>query len=225
MASELVSVIVPVHNGASLLGRTLESVRSQTYPDLEVVVVDDGSTDHTAAIAERYGATVLSQANAGVASARNAGVARSSGRLLAFIDHDDLWAPTKIAKQLEALDNTEDCGFVTCHLRYFFDGEVPSWFRGPTDGTPVPGFVPSTWLVRRETFERVGGFDSTYTHGSDTDWVTRAAELGIAPTILVECLVDYRVHGGNASRDVAVFRKDLTGLLRARVRRSREAAK
>src|SRR5438132_615851 len=97
---DLVSVIIPLHNGAGTIDRTLRSVRNQTWRDLEIIVVDDGSTDAGPDIVARHQAEdprirMVRQANAGVAVARNAGVSRSHGATLAFIDADDLWHPEK----------------------------------------------------------------------------------------------------------------------------------
>jgi glycosyltransferase involved in cell wall biosynthesis len=220
---ETVSVIVPIYNGENFLAAALESALAQTHAPHEVIAVDDGSSDASAAVAARLeGVRVLRKENGGVATARNAGVAASSGNFLAFLDHDDLWAPRKLELQLQALQSGST-GFATCHLRYFFMGDIPRWFRGPTDGTAVAGFVPSTWLVRRDAFERVGPFDPSYVNGNDTDWLARAGELGIRPLVVPECLVDYRVHASNASADGRRFSHEITSVLRARVHRQRTA--
>ena len=105
---ELVSVIVPAYNAAATIGETLRSALAQTYPQLEVLVVDDGSTDATADIVRSFVARdprvrLLQQANAGVAAARNLAIAQSRGAYVAPLDADDLWHPQKIALQLEAL--------------------------------------------------------------------------------------------------------------------------
>src|SRR5215213_5558127 len=107
-AEPLVSVIVPAYNAASTLDDTLRSIRSQTHSNLDIIIVNDGSTDDTLAIAERHSGQddrirVVSQMNAGVAAARNLGVRLSRGELIAPIDADDLWARHKIAEQVGAL--------------------------------------------------------------------------------------------------------------------------
>ena len=98
----LVSVVIPTFNGARFLAQTIESVLAQTYPRLEVLVVDDGSTDETPAIAASYAPRVsyLHQANAGTAAARNTGITQASGAFIALLDHDDLWEPRKLERQL-----------------------------------------------------------------------------------------------------------------------------
>jgi glycosyltransferase involved in cell wall biosynthesis len=114
---ELVSVIIPAYNAQATLDDTLNSVRSQTHRNLEIVVVDDGSTDNTAIVAQRHSAVdarvrVIQQANAGVAAARNTGIAVTSGRFVAPIDADDLWAPFKIERQLQAAKYKDNVGLV-----------------------------------------------------------------------------------------------------------------
>ena len=105
---QLVSVVIPAYNAEDTLDETLFSVRAQTYGNLEIIVVDDGSTDTTTAVAERHAAAdprirVLCQPNTGVAAARNAGWQQARSAFIAFVDADDLWAPTKIERQLYAL--------------------------------------------------------------------------------------------------------------------------
>ena len=104
----LVSIVLPVHNGAATIDETLRSVRSQTYGGLEIIVVDDGSYDQTLEIVSSHAAVdrrirLVRQPQGGVAAARNSGIAQARGKLVAFIDADDLWAPEKIAKQIAAL--------------------------------------------------------------------------------------------------------------------------
>src|SRR6201996_9541224 len=104
----LVSVILPVYNGADYVGATIQSVLTQTYQNLEIIAVDDGSSDQTLEVLSQYAAgesrlRVVSQANAGVARARNRGIAEAKGDFIAPLDADDLWAPEKIARQLDQL--------------------------------------------------------------------------------------------------------------------------
>ena len=100
MTAPLVSCVIPVHNGASYLDATLATVFSQTYRPLEVIVVDDGSTDTSAEVARRYGVKLVQQAQGGQAAARNAGIQAASGDYLAFLDADDLWHPGKLTRQM-----------------------------------------------------------------------------------------------------------------------------
>ncbi|MGI8668594.1 MAG: glycosyltransferase family 2 protein, partial [Aridibacter sp.] len=106
MIHPLVSVIIPAYNAEQFISQTIESVLGQTLKDFEIVVVDDGSTDETAGIAESYGAPVrcIRKTNGGVSRARNTGIEHAVGKYIAFLDADDLWEPTKLEKQVALLD-------------------------------------------------------------------------------------------------------------------------
>jgi glycosyltransferase involved in cell wall biosynthesis len=169
----LVSVVVPAFNAANTISETLHSISRQTYSALEIVVVDDGSTDGTADIARRHGdprLRVVTKANGGVASARNAGIRSSAGEFVAFIDADDLWHPTKIAKQMRVLlAGGDDMALVYAPFRLIdADGRVLASPRK----YGVNGWVihrhfhsnlvgnGSALLVRRRVLEEFGGFDT-----------------------------------------------------------------
>jgi glycosyltransferase involved in cell wall biosynthesis len=197
----LVSVIIPIFNGEQFLGETLDSVLAQDYAPLEVLVVDDGSTDAGPDIARARGAEVFRHAGKGVAAARNAAVARSHGNVLTFLDQDDLWLPTKIRRQVEALSAWPDSVSYT-RCRYFLQegSAVPAWFRKPELlERDSDGFLPSCLAMMRHTFELVGAFAEDLTQASDLDWNARARQLGIECLVVPEMLVRQRVHGGNES--------------------------
>jgi glycosyltransferase involved in cell wall biosynthesis len=172
----LVSVIVPAFNAASTIAETLQSISRQTYTALEIVVVDDGSTDETADIARRHGQSdqrlrVVAKPNGGVASARNAGIRCSKGAFVAFIDADDLWHPTKIAKQLQVLlAGGTDMALVYAPFRLIdADGKVlASPHKYGVNGWVIHRHFysnlvgnGSALLVRRSVLEEFGGFDSS----------------------------------------------------------------
>lgn len=110
----LVSVVIPTHNRAGIIGRAIESALAQTYTDVQVIVADDGSSDNTRAVAEAYGSrvTYLHQLNAGVSAARNFGMRHARGEFIAFLDSDDSWSPWKIEAQISALMRHEKAGLV-----------------------------------------------------------------------------------------------------------------
>lgn len=221
--SDVVSVVMPVWNGEDVIAAAIERVLAQTYPSIELIVVNDGSTDGTARVVRQFpDVRLMEQPNAGPAAARNTGASRAQGVYLAFIDHDDFWLPQKVEHQVSLLQE-RSAGFATCHLRYVLEVDPPPrWFRGPTDGSPVPGYVPSCWLMTRDTWARVGPFAVEFGHGCDTDWLARARTIGIEPVVSPECLVDYRVHATNASADSRQFTHAMTSVLRAHVQRRRE---
>src|SRR5687768_9695612 len=123
----LVSVIVPVHQGERYLGEAVESVLAQTYAPIELIVVDDGSTDRSADIARGFGPVVryVYQVNAGQSAARNHGVRLARGPLLAFLDDDDSWSPGKLALQVAALASDPCLEAVFGHVRQFVSPDLP----------------------------------------------------------------------------------------------------
>lgn len=199
MSTPTVSVVVPVFNGARFLGDALDSVFAQRCPPSEVIVVDDGSTDGSGELARARGVCVLVQPNGGMAAARNAGVASSRGELIAFLDHDDVWLPGKLERQVAALREEPELGIVYAHAELAVEpgARLPRWLREYAD-RPMPGYLPSTLLVRRQVFDAVGGFDPAFAVGADSDWLLRAKDAGIGFRVLPDVLVRYRIHGGNS---------------------------
>jgi len=222
----LVSVIVPVFAGERFLGDALGTVLAQTYPRIETIVVDDGSPDRSAEIAAaREGVRVLREPHRGVAAARNAGLSAARGELIAFLDQDDLWHAHKLAAQVAALSARPQLAIVFTHMEItLLPGTPrPDWCESVWLTAPTPGFVPSTWMVRREAFERVGSFDTSYAIACDSDWLTRAKDEGLASEMLAQALVRWRVHGGNGTYDQTTMRRETLRMLRGTARRQREA--
>ena len=202
----LVSCIVPVHDGERYLGETLDSIAGQTYRPIEVVVVDDGSTDRSAAIAREHPAGVrcVSQAQAGHAAARNRGLAEASGRFVAFLDADDLWAPSKLARQIGAFDARPELGVVFTHLESFLSPGVDAGQCNASElGRVIPGYTSVCLLARRSVFDLVGRFDESLAHANDRDWLCRAAEAGVVMEMLADVLVRRRLHADNRSHRLA----------------------
>lgn len=227
MNQPLVTALLPVFNGARFIGEAIESVLGQTYARIEIIVIDDGSTDETATIAARYPAvTLLQTPNRGVSSARNTGLEHAKGELIAYLDADDLWLPEKVGRQVEAALADPSLGYVLCWLRYIaVEGEpVPETFNHSKLGTVDPGYAPSCWLVRRTALDRVGGFSSGLRYAQDMDWLARASDLGLQYRMLEEELVVKRVHRTNLSNSARAVWSEAAGVLRESVRRKREGA-
>ena len=226
-AAPLVSVIVPVLDGAAFLAEALASVAAQTYAPVETIVVDDGSRDASAGIAARApGVRLLRQANAGVAAARNRGVREAAGEVLAFLDQDDRFTPDKLAVQVAALLAEPDLGFCLAHQRLFLDGLAapPSWVRPEWLAGPIPGILPGTLVVRRAAFARIGSFVESEPIGSDSDWFMRARDLAVPSRMLDDVLLERRIHADNQSAKVRAGHLQLLRSVRRSLGRKRDAA-
>ncbi len=213
-----VSVVIPTYNSARYLAEAVDGAVNQTFKDIEILVIDDGSTDDTQDVVRRYGAAIrcISQENKGVAVARNHGIAESRGRYVAFLDADDVWRPEKLEKELRALEGHSE--FQACYTAIqVLDGRrQPFVVTRRNDGVPtleallrhgnVVG-TPSTVVCRRVLFSRVGAFDPGLSQCADWDmWVRLAAVTEFL--YLNEPLVTYRQHGSNMSRDPALLERD-----------------
>jgi glycosyltransferase involved in cell wall biosynthesis len=203
----LISCIVPVYNGERYLAETLDSILGQTHQPLEIVVVDDGSTDRTATIAAAFGARLQYcwQENAGEAAARNRGLSMAQAEFVAFLDADDLWHPEKLARQI--------AHFQDPHLDLCFTSFQNFWipelaaeeqrYRGSPLAQPQSAWSTSTVLARRAVFARFGNFvdDGSLPAGSESMiWFLRAQEQGAVVSILPEVLMYRRMHTANCSR-------------------------
>ena len=228
MPEPLVTVVVPVFAGERLLPTALDSALAQTYAHAEVIVVDDGSPDRSAELAARRpGVRVLRQPHRGVAAARNAGVEAGAGDLIAFLDQDDEWWPDKLARQVKLMTDRPEVGLAMTHVEMVLSPGTPrpDWLDPAWLLIPQPGFVPSTWMVRRAVFERIGPLDSRYAIASDSDWLTRARDAGVVSVMLRDVLVRWRIHGANGSYDQDTMRRELLRMLRGTARRRREAGR
>lgn len=208
----IVSVIIPTYNRADLIVESLESVLAQTYTNLEVIVVDDGSTDQTRSVLEPYAGKIkyIRQANLGVSAARNRGLQEASGEFVAFQDSDDLWLAGKLEWQVEFLlknlqyDLVCGNGVFLTDERLYIDGKRLDAFR--KEGLNLKtvylnGHVPPpTILVRKEAAVKVGGFDPRLSVVEDWDFLLRFL-LEFKGAFLDRVLFKCRIHSGNISAD------------------------
>jgi glycosyltransferase involved in cell wall biosynthesis len=198
----LVSVVIPVYNGARYLRAALESVFAQTYRSFEVIVVDDGSVDDSGKIAQSFPEVhYIRQENQGVAAARNNGIAVARGEFFAFLDQDDLWTPEKLRLQIGHLFSHPDLGYTLTHQQFFLEpgATLPAWFRKELLSSVHTGWVLGTLVVRRTVFDTVGNFSTGYSAANDSDWFFRAKAAGIPMAVVPELLLLKRIHGANDS--------------------------
>lgn len=196
-----VSVVIPARDAARTLGETLASIAAQSRPALELLVVDDGSRDATAAVAAAAGARVLRPAGSGVSAATNSGVAASRAPLIAFCDADDLWAAEKLERQTALLAAHPEAGMALCHFDCFACPSLDPAARArvAVPAEPRAGWLRSCLLLRREAFERVGPLTVGLQQGDMIDWFDRARGAGIEAVIAPEVLVHRRLHPGSMS--------------------------
>lgn len=200
-AQALVSVVIPAYNHGRYLGEAIASVLAQTCSPMEIIVVDDGSTDDTAAVARRFEPHIryVYQQHSGAAAARNHGVELATGEYLSFLDADDLWVADKLARQMAALVRTPGLDMISGHVQHFYSAELDETtrrqLRVAADVMPGPG--PSTMLITRRAFDRVGPFATTWQLAETIDWLNRAVEKGLSQGMLSAVVVMRRIHAGH----------------------------
>ena len=199
----LVTVVMPVWNGARFVAEAVDNVLSQNYPSLEIIVVDDGSTDDTADAVRKLPTDVryFRQENSGPAAARNRGIRDSSGDLIAFLDVDDLWSEDHLQLLVRELMERPELDLVRGHAQLMT--WVPARDTYVYTGNPEEAFpyYIGAGVYRKRVFDRVGLFDRTLRFGEDTDWYTRAQEKGARMERLDLVTLLVRRHGENMTED------------------------
>jgi hypothetical protein len=207
----LVSVIIPTYNRSKLLQLAVESVLAQTYPAIELIVVDDGSTDDTPAMLEQYAGRIvyIRQANRGGTAARNTGIRAARGEYLSFLDHDDMLMPAKIERQMEIMDARPEVGLVHCgYYRMDKDGNYIDKVNFLPEGDVRKEIVCGcfVWsgapLIRRECIEQVGVFDESVWSSDASMWL-RIAIAGYHFGCVQEPLGAYRILPDSSMADVS----------------------
>lgn len=209
-----VSVIIPAYNSERFIAEAIASVRAQTLPVDEIIVVDDGSSDATAKVAETLGAEVVRQTNQGVSAARNTGIRKAVNEWVAFLDQDDLWSRWKIEYQFQAISAGRDVDVVSCDMTWFRDEgaqcqppDPPAdedlavrYFDEIKVDLPTLGmaYYLSTLIVRRRLMESVGMFDERLRQNEDLECFLRLLAKGRL-AMVKKILVHRRIHKLNAS--------------------------
>ncbi len=206
----LVSIIMPVYNGEKYVTQALESLFKDVYRPIEVIAVDDGSSDNTAQIVLQYDdIQYIYQDHQGVASARNKGITASSGEIIAFLDCDDIWQPNRLTATVIFFRKHPEIGYVLGKQMMFVGPghDVPPWVKPEWLKDSQDASNTGVLVARRVTFDRVGLFNKDI-GGEDTEWLVRASEAGVPMARLPEVVLHRRIHGENLSLKMLRMRKN-----------------
>ncbi|MTJ11802.1 glycosyltransferase [Anabaena sp. UHCC 0187] len=196
-----ISVIIPVYNGEKYLAEAIENVKNQDYQPLEIIVIDDGSTDKTGEVAAEFKDNIryIYQENSGPSAARNRGIKMAKGDVIAFLDVDDLWSDDKLQLQTNYL--------VENPLIDIVQGLIQQMNLSQLTSAEKPTFEPvykpynyinlGSAIYRKSVFEKIGYFDETLNYAEDVDWFVRAWENGIPKLLIDQVMLFYRKHQKN----------------------------
>jgi glycosyltransferase involved in cell wall biosynthesis len=216
----LVTVIIPAFGAGKYLADAVRSVESQGVPDVEIVIVDDGSEDETLAVARRLeeeNATVrvFGQPHAGPGAARNLGLLLARGRYIAMLDADDLWPSGRLKAQLSFLEENPECDLLFGQIEEFVSSELPPAVARRLRSRPVAtGHLASAFLARRDAVARVGPFQLGTAAADWAEWYARAVEAGMRMDAVPQIVARRRLHGANQSLVHDTAQRQYIGLIR-----------
>lgn len=228
-----VSVITPLYNGEKYIEKAIDSILSQTYKNLESIVIDDGSTDNSGGLVkDKFGDKIRYsyQENKGAATAVNKGISLIQGDYIAFCDQDDLWLPEKLEKQVKFLEANQNVGLVYSDAFLAEDGRLTrkTWLQSrkvkPCSGGKEQcltflfskNFIPAplTVLMKRSVIDRAGLLNENFSATYDYEYWFRILEAGIQIAFLDECLAVWNSHAGQGSRRIRKMKLDQLKILR-----------
>jgi glycosyltransferase involved in cell wall biosynthesis len=202
---QTLSVIIPALNAAAYVASTIESVLAQNYPVLEIIVIDDGSTDDTLTVVRQFGAAirVIAAPHRGLAATRNHGISEARGELILHLDSDDLLTEGSIARRVVALGDANDV--VTGRLECFISPDVPDQLqkRFVIPERPQHGHLAGASIVRATVFRDFGNLDESFTMLTDLEWWVRARDRGARIRKIDDIVLRRRIHG----RNISILRK------------------
>lgn len=221
----LVSVIIPVYNAELYVAEAIESVLAQNYNSIEVITVDDGSTDDSEAVIKQFPSiSYYFQSNAGISAARNLGIERAQGNFLAFLDADDIWVEDKLNLQLTAFEENPTLDIVFGHVKQFYSPEIAQVQKNRLPVKEVmPGHIPSTMLIKRDSFFRVGLFETNWKMGEFASWYLRSLEQGLQNLLLPDVVAWRRIHKTNNGIKQHASINDYVHIIKASLDRRRNA--
>jgi glycosyltransferase involved in cell wall biosynthesis len=218
---ELTSIIIPCRNGAGYLPEAVAGIRRQNMP-VEIIVVDDGSTDATAAVAKKLGCIVSSIPHSGLSAARNEGLKLARGDCILFHDHDDVLRDGALARLHAELPGDEKVRIVMAMARDFISPELAEADKKLLAPRPEPyyGLLSGAVLIRRDVFEKIEAFTEDLATGQTMDFLLRAEQAGVRVRRIDFLAVDRRLHNNNMGRSMQQQEnRDYAGILRMKLRR------
>ncbi|UCD29376.1 MAG: glycosyltransferase family 2 protein [Planctomycetota bacterium] len=221
----LVSVIMPVYNGADFLAEAIHNIQQQGYRPIEIIIVDDGSVDETATIVAQFKEDIryVYQSNQGPAAARNTGINLATGEYIAFLDVDDLWAQNRLSTQIDFLTTHPGVDIVQGliqDLQLVRTAHNTLTFAAVSE--PYYSVNIGSAIYRRQVYDKVGLFDETLRYNEDTDWFIRAWDNNVTKTQLDEVALLYRKHDGNMTNENNSKRSGFVWLLKKRLDQQRK---
>lgn len=206
-----VGVVMPVRNGADTLAAAILSVSGQNPAPADIIVIDGGSEDGSAALAASFpGVRVIAQAGRGLAAARNQGLRVVAGEVVAFCDADDRWTAGALAVRLNHLAAKPACEAVIGHAEnVLFDGGAATPQQVSRLGHVAPGYTPGALMARRAAFEAVGPFDEELAIGADSNWFVRLTQSAVRLDVLRALVLHKGTRASSLSADVTTYRREL----------------
>ena len=223
--NNLISVIVPVYNCERYLPQAIETILDQTYEPIEIIVINDGSTDRSEEIAKRFLPRIryYSHPNKGPGATRNKGAKLANGQFLAFLDSDDLWLPNKLERQMGLFSDHPDLDMVFGYVKQFHSPELAAELKNKTTFASeiMKGFLVGTLLINRKSFFRTGLFETNWKVGEFIDWYLKAMERGLKSHMLPEIVMKRRIHADNMGIRERKHQTDYIRILKASLDRHR----
>jgi cellulose synthase/poly-beta-1,6-N-acetylglucosamine synthase-like glycosyltransferase len=224
MNNTIVSVITVVKNGGRYLAEAIKSILSQTYKSYEIIVIDGQSTDNTEKIAKSFPQVrYIRQSSQGLANARNTGIEAAEGELIAFLDHDDLWAQNKLSTQVQHLVNHPVSQYTITWMKFFLEPgcSLRPGFKPASLEHAQIGYTPSALVARKSLLPLIGQFNPDFTIGCDVDWFKRARSSYISMAVIPGVLLYKRIHNTNLSSNVQVNKRELFAIVKQSIEHQR----
>lgn len=203
--NDLISCIITSFNSDEFIAEALNSIKEQTYKNIEIIVADGGSTDNTRGIVEKFnsGIKFFTRENTGPATTRNLGLRNARGNYIAFLDADDLWHPKKLEKQMNYFDENPGTDLCITYAEMFWSQELKEekdFYKDHLRTKPIPGYATTTLLAKKSVFRKTGEFNDNFWFSDATDWFIRVKELGLKLKVIEEPLTFHRMHESNLTK-------------------------